>query len=38
MVESGFDDVDILRSMMKSEMPLSHESLMAIGIEKHGHR
>lgn len=38
LIDMGFDDLDILKQMMRSDIPLTHEILLNSGISKPGHR
>lgn len=38
MVEQGFDDLESMKCMMKSTLPLNHDMLKQAGIRKPGYR
>ena len=38
LVDNGFDDLDVMKQLMRTDMPLTHESLKSSGIIKCGHR
>lgn len=38
LIESGYDDLDLLQGQMRSELPLTLSHLQEIGISKPGHR
>lgn len=38
LIDAGFDDLEVLKSMMRSDMPLTHDILKSSGIRKPGHR
>ena len=38
IVEQGFEDLDTMKQVMKSDMPLTHRMLKKAGIAKAGHR
>ena len=38
LVEEGYDDLETMKTIMKSELPITHEMLKKAGIAKHGHR
>jgi len=38
LIEQGFDDLDMLKAMMRTDFPLTNSHLKDAGIRKPGHR